>query len=52
VRKLLRHWQEDGDLSGVREPAALAALPAGEGKAWRRLWADVEALAGSARRKE
>jgi hypothetical protein len=31
-------------LAGVRDPAALAALPEPERRAWQALWADVEGL--------
>ncbi len=41
ARQALRHWQEDKDLAGVRGAAALAALPADEGTAWRALWSSV-----------
>jgi serine/threonine-protein kinase len=44
VVQALRHWQADIDLAGVRDPDALARLPAEERDAWRSLWADVEAL--------
>jgi serine/threonine-protein kinase len=44
VRRLLTHWQADPDLAGVRDAAALAGLPEAERAAWRRLWADVQAL--------
>jgi hypothetical protein len=40
----LRHWQEDADLSGVRDADALEKLPAAERAAWRQLWADADAL--------
>jgi hypothetical protein len=42
--KHLRHWQQDTDLAGLRDPDALASLPADEQAACRRLWADVAAL--------
>jgi hypothetical protein len=32
------------ELSGLRDPALLARLPAEERAAWERLWADVAAL--------
>jgi hypothetical protein len=44
VRQRLRHWQQDGDLAGLRDAAALAKLPAEERAACERLWADVAAL--------
>jgi hypothetical protein len=52
AQKLLQHWQQDPDLAGVRDKAALARLPAEERQAWQRLWADVGALLGKARPKE
>jgi hypothetical protein len=45
---MLRHWQQDADLSSVRDPAALARLPRDERDAWERLWADVASLLGKA----
>jgi serine/threonine-protein kinase len=42
--RTLTHWGKDPDLAGVRDPAALAGLPADERAAWRKLWADVAAL--------
>jgi tetratricopeptide (TPR) repeat protein len=42
VQRKLEHWRRDSDLSGVRDVAALATLPAEEQDAWRRLWTDVE----------
>jgi superkiller protein 3 len=43
VQKTLRHWQEDPDLVGLRDAAALAKLPEAERAEWEKLWADVEA---------
>jgi Flp pilus assembly protein TadD len=43
VRQTLQHWQEDSDLAGVRGDA-LAKLPQTERDAWKKLWADVEAV--------
>jgi hypothetical protein len=40
----MRHWMQDGDLSGVRDPQALAQLPAKERQDWQRFWADIDAL--------
>jgi tetratricopeptide (TPR) repeat protein len=37
----LRYWQIDPDLAGLRDAAALAALPPAEQEACRKLWADV-----------
>ena len=38
------NWQQDADLAGIRDAAALAKLPADEQKASTQLWADVAAL--------
>jgi len=40
----LSHWQQDTDLAGIREAAALAKIPADEKMAFIQLWADVTAL--------
>jgi hypothetical protein len=42
VQKTLRHWQEDADLAGLRDAAALAKLPEAERAEWKKLWADAE----------
>jgi tetratricopeptide (TPR) repeat protein len=44
VRGRLQHWQKDGDLASVRDPAALAQLPDTEHREWRQFWADVGRL--------
>jgi serine/threonine-protein kinase len=44
VRQMLRQWQKDADLTGLRDKAALAKLPAEEQKACTQLWTDVAAL--------
>jgi hypothetical protein len=44
VERSLRHWQHDADLAGLREEGALARLPEAERGAYRKLWADVNAL--------
>jgi tetratricopeptide (TPR) repeat protein len=41
AQQTLRHWQQDTDLAGLRDQAALANLPAEEQKAFAQLWADV-----------
>jgi tetratricopeptide (TPR) repeat protein len=41
VQKKLRHWQQDSDLAGVRDQAALAKLPRTERAAWSQLWSEV-----------
>jgi tetratricopeptide (TPR) repeat protein len=40
----LRHWEQDSDLSGVRDKDHLIALPDGEREKWAKLWKDVEQL--------
>jgi tetratricopeptide (TPR) repeat protein len=52
AHKLLRRWQTDPDLAGVREPAELARLPAEERQAWQKLWVDVAALLKRSERRE
>jgi tetratricopeptide (TPR) repeat protein len=44
VQQTLTHWKDDSDLAGVRGEPALAKLPEAERPAWRKLWADVEAV--------
>jgi serine/threonine-protein kinase len=44
AQQALRHWQQDSDLAGLRDAAALAQLPAEERAACAKLWADVAAL--------
>jgi Flp pilus assembly protein TadD len=52
ILQTLRHWYQDTDLAGVRDPKALAALPAAERAAWKKLWADVADLARKAEGKK
>jgi tetratricopeptide (TPR) repeat protein len=47
----LRHWQQDADLAGLRDAAALAKLPPEERAACERLWADLAALLARATEK-
>jgi serine/threonine-protein kinase len=44
VQKAMKHWQQDPDLASIRDPAALAQLPADERGVIARLWAEVAAL--------
>ncbi len=44
ARRMLRDWQKDADLAGIRDPDALAKLPADEQKAFAQLWVDVAEL--------
>jgi serine/threonine-protein kinase len=50
IAPTLRHWQEDTDLAGVRDEAALAKLPGDEREAWKSLWAKVDGLLAKARK--
>ena len=43
-RRALDHWRMDPDLAGVRDVAALAALPEAERDEWRALWVEVNRL--------
>jgi tetratricopeptide (TPR) repeat protein len=43
---VLRQWQYEPDLAGVRNPNRLALLPPAERQDWRQFWMDVEALLG------
>jgi superkiller protein 3 len=46
VGSVLRHWQVDTDLAGVRGVEALAQLPEAERPPWKNLWDEVaDALA-------
>jgi serine/threonine-protein kinase len=49
--EMLKHWQEDTDLAGVRDKEALEKLPEGEREAWGALWTEVEALRQKAAEK-
>jgi serine/threonine-protein kinase len=49
VRQNLLHWKRDTDLIGIRDAAAIAALPADEQAACRALWAEVDALLAQSR---
>ena len=44
ISQTFQHWKADTDLAGLRDPDALARLPADEQKACRALWAEVDAL--------
>jgi serine/threonine protein kinase/Flp pilus assembly protein TadD len=43
LQQRLRHWQRDPDLASLRDPDAVARLPADEQEACKQLWAEVEA---------
>ena len=44
----LEHWQDDSDLSGVREADGLAGLPEAERAEWQALWEQVARRIGAA----
>jgi hypothetical protein len=44
ICRTLQHWQEDSNLTGIRDPKALAKLTEEERKAWEALWAEVAEL--------
>jgi serine/threonine protein kinase/Flp pilus assembly protein TadD len=44
VQQRLPHWLRQTELTGVRDPEALAKLPAEEREAWQQLWDDVSAV--------
>src|SRR5262249_32299567 len=52
IQQRLAHWQEDTDVTAVRDAKALAALREKERAAWEKLWADVAALRTKVERKE
>jgi tetratricopeptide (TPR) repeat protein len=43
IPETIQHWKTDPDLAALRDPAALAKLPADEQNACRALWANVDA---------
>jgi serine/threonine protein kinase/tetratricopeptide (TPR) repeat protein len=47
----MRHWLTVGDFGGVRQPEALAMLPAAERHQWQDLWSDVADLLKRAMKK-
>jgi hypothetical protein len=51
-RENLILWQQDSDLTGIRDKAALAKLPAEEQKAFTQFWADVAKSAEPANNAE
>jgi tetratricopeptide (TPR) repeat protein len=44
VLATVKHWQQDSDLTSIRDEAALAKLPPDESEAFTQLWADVAKL--------
>ncbi len=44
VLETMKHWQQDSDLKGIRDEAALGELSPQERAAFAQLWADVAAL--------
>jgi len=52
VRQIMKSWQQDPDLAGVREKVALAGLPDAERNKWTTFWDGVEALVNRAQDKK
>ena len=48
ARNMLSRWQSEPDLAGLRDPDAVAKLPAEEAAACRELWSSVNATLNSA----
>jgi serine/threonine-protein kinase len=44
VQQTLERWQQDSELEGIRDPAALEKMPDAERRACEKLWADVGEL--------
>jgi len=44
IIRTLTHWGEDPSLAGVRDPNEMGNLPEDEREAWRKFWAEAEAL--------
>jgi serine/threonine protein kinase len=44
VARTLTHWKNDADLASIRDDAGVASLPEPDRNAFRKLWADVDAL--------
>jgi tetratricopeptide (TPR) repeat protein len=44
VKSVMRYWQGDAELAGVRDKAALEKLPPDERRQWEKFWADVAGL--------
>jgi serine/threonine protein kinase/tetratricopeptide (TPR) repeat protein len=52
LREALRRWQNDTDLVGVRDDAALMRLSDAEQKEWRQFWTDVATTIATAKGKK
>ena len=52
VQKDLQDWQDEPDLTGVRDNEELARLPADEQEVWQKFWTNVEALRNLARERK
>ena len=51
VQRRMKHWQQDGDVAGVRDAAALTKLPDEERAACEKLWSDVASLLQKSKEK-
>ena len=52
IPRALAYWKADTELAGLRDEAAVKALPQDEQKACRALWADVDALLSRSQRRD
>jgi tetratricopeptide (TPR) repeat protein len=48
VWRRLSQWRSDADFASVRDPKALALLPAAEQADWKKLWSEVERVLNAA----
>jgi hypothetical protein len=44
AQRVLRHWQKDSDLAGVRDKEPLAKFPQAERNEWVKFWGEVATL--------
>lgn len=49
VAEWLTRWKNDPELASVRDPEAMASMPADKRKAWEALWSEVDTLLAPAR---
>jgi serine/threonine-protein kinase len=49
IARTLQHWQEDTDLTAIRDPKAIDALPEAEREGWRTHWKNVASTLARAR---
>jgi hypothetical protein len=52
VQRVMKHWQQDSDLAGIRDETVLRKLPVEDRAAFTQLWADGAALLKKAEEKK